>query len=387
MTGEDFFKALPVFTRFADYTQPENYYPAPADWIAVVADIEGSTQAIAEGRYKAVNMVGAAVITSILNAHSGIDLPYVFGGDGATLLVPSSIKGQVAKTLNATRAWAKGAFDLSLRVGMVPLSDLVARGAEVRVAKYQMTPGNALAMFAGHGVELADRLIKADNSPYCLVDEAPEGDPDLDGLSCRWEPLETTRGTMLTLLVHADDKADAGAEQAVYREVTDAIAEILEGESQGAPVTLGNLKYRWPPKGFWYEIKTAPRGKRLKKFFGVALITLIAWHLNRTNKPLGGFDPARYRDELRAQSDFRKFDDMLRMVVDCTHAQAQSIEAFLQTAHDEGRLCYGLHRSPRALMTCLVFSLENQRHIHFIDGDGGGYALAATQLKVQMAAL
>jgi len=38
-------------------------------------------------------------------------------------------------------------------------------------------------------------------------------------------------------------------------------------------------------------------------------------------------------------------------------------------------------------MTCLVFSLEQSRHVHFIDGADGGYALAAVQLKAQLQAL
>jgi hypothetical protein len=38
-------------------------------------------------------------------------------------------------------------------------------------------------------------------------------------------------------------------------------------------------------------------------------------------------------------------------------------------------------------MTCLVFSLEQSRHMHFIDGADGGYALAALQLKAQLQAL
>jgi hypothetical protein len=44
-----------------------------------------------------------------------------------------------------------------------------------------------------------------------------------------------------------------------------------------------------------------------------------------------------------------------------------------------------VHRSDAALMTCLVFSLERSDHLHFIDGTGGGFTLAARQLKAQAA--
>jgi len=40
--------------------------------------------------------------------------------------------------------------------------------------------------------------------------------------------------------------------------------------------------------------------------------------------------------------------------------------------------------SPAALLTCLVFGREGD-HVHFVDGSDGGYAMAAIQLKQQLA--
>ena len=37
-------------------------------------------------------------------------------------------------------------------------------------------------------------------------------------------------------------------------------------------------------------------------------------------------------------------------------------------------------------MTCYVEGLQDSAHMHFVDADGGGYAMAATQLKKQLKA-
>ena len=58
----DFYASLPVFDNFAEAVKAKNYRPLPDDWVIGFSDVVGSTQAIANGRYKAVNMVGAGVI-------------------------------------------------------------------------------------------------------------------------------------------------------------------------------------------------------------------------------------------------------------------------------------------------------------------------------------
>jgi hypothetical protein len=113
--------------------------------------------------------------------------------------------------------------------------------------------------------------------------------------------------------------------------------------------------------------------------------SLVVYVATRFRLRVGPFDAPRYLRELQLNADYRRFDDTLRLVVDCTPAQADAIERFLQDLHEKGAVAYGVHRSDAALMTCLVFSLESSDHLHFIDGSGGGFTLAAGQLKAQVA--
>jgi hypothetical protein len=85
-------------------------------------------------------------------------------------------------------------------------------------------------------------------------------------------------------------------------------------------------------------------------------------------------------------SDFRKFDGTLRMVIDGSEAQYRDLRDYLDGEHRHGRLVYGMHRSREALMTCIVFSY-NGYHLHFVDGSDGGYAIAARDLKAQLKSL
>ena len=66
-------------------------------------------------------------------------------------------------------------------------------------------------------------------------------------------------------------------------------------------------------------------------------------------------------------------------------AQIAALQARLAAEQAAGALAWGMHSSREALITCLVESHAG-RHLHFVDGSDGGYALAARQLKTQLAA-
>jgi Protein of unknown function (DUF3095) len=81
---------------------------------------------------------------------------------------------------------------------------------------------------------------------------------------------------------------------------------------------------------------------------------------------------ATYLQQVVENSDFRKFDDGLRMILDCAPDLADMLENRLLMAQSAGKVRYGLHRQDAALMTCFTPSVTEGNHVHFIDGAGGG---------------
>ncbi len=262
-TADRFYNKLAPFHDFAAFVEFDAYEPVPDDWVVMIADVQGSTRTIEEGRYKDVNMVGAALITAVLNICGDIAVPFVFGGDGGTLVVPGSHRNAACTALVGLRAVSQATFGLALRVGAIPVVDLRAMDADVRVRKYELMAGNYLAMFAGGGAELADSLLKsaAPGSPYLLEAEPQRGEPDLAGLSCRWELLVPKDGRMMTLMVQgtADDPA---GESKLLGDVVQAISQILGHRLQeSAPASDHAMTFGWPPRGLALEARaTAGRG-------------------------------------------------------------------------------------------------------------------------------
>lgn len=373
---EQFIDRLPSFDRFAGVTDPANYYPLPDDWWLAVADIVGSTKAIADGRYKAVNMAGASVISAVLNALGHRDVPFVFGGDGALVAVSEADVANTRAALAAVRTWTTEELGLSLRAALVPMRDVRAHGHDARVARFQAAPEVVYAMFAGGGASWAEREMKAGRY---MVEAAPAGTmPDLTGLSCRWDPIEAQNGEIVSIIVMP---GEASTPPQFAGLVDDVVRVIDEQDRGGRPLSAESLTYSFPPKGLDYEARTVPRGQRLLKKAHVLFMSSVGYFLFRYNKRAGRFDPKIYKEDTVGNSDFRKFDDGLKLTVDIDGARFKRIEALLADARGKDLCRFGMHRQTSALMTCLAPSPLTRDHLHFIDGAAGGYAVAAANMK------
>lgn len=378
-SGANFFAELPRLANSADTFDTTLYRAAPDDWELVVTDIVGSTQAVAEGRHKTVNFVAAMAIAALKNLCAPIPLPFLFGGDGSVMMVPPAFAASARLALARVRGFALREFSMQLRVGICPVGLLREFGSDVRVGRYEPTPGNHFGVFLGGGVgmlETAARgrgdagLIAQVAVPLSLDDGVAV---DLDGLSCRWNPLKSGRGRMLTLIIQGADNPGA------------VHAQVMAMARQGGgaePVRSDTLRVGWPPKGFLLEAQASRRGGSLWiAAIKVLANTLIARLIFLVGRPVGGFDPAQYVDEVASNTDFCKHDDTVSFVIDCPQDCIASIRVFLDQEMAAGHLRYGMNVSETALMTCLVTAASGGLHVHFVDGGDGGYTAAAKTMK------
>jgi hypothetical protein len=373
----DFYDGLPRVSAFDQLTETARFAPLPAGWFIGAADIVNSTGLVAEGRYKVVNMVGAAIISALKNALKNTNFPFVFGGDGAGFAIPPSQESVACKALAEVATWARAEFDIDMRVALVPIADARAAGVDVRVARFQASQGADYAMFDGGGLLWAETQMKAGTYQ---IDPAPAGSvPDLTGLSCRWSHMPSRNGTILSLVVAPSAGVPGDEIAKVYGQIID-LAQSLERGGHPAPVSGPGSS--WPPKGAALEAHATRGQGKLAAAKAKALVeSLVAWALIRTGIKLGGFDARRYARIVGDNADFRKLDDGLKMTLDCDAKTQAAIEGLLVKAQGENLLRYGIATQDEAMMTCIVPSIMTDDHVHFIDGAAGGYTQAATQMK------
>jgi hypothetical protein len=370
---EKFFESLPTFTEFSGVADERNYQPLPKDWSLAAADIVSSTKAIERGEYKAVNMAGVSVISAVLNALGHGRIPFVFGGDGALLAIPPGAAAQTSRALAQAQVWVKEDLGLDLRVAIVPMTDIRAQGHDVRVARFQASPQVTYAMFAGGGASWAESQMKA--GKYAVPPAPPRSRPDLTGLSCRWDPIAAKNGEIVSIIVIP---AGEGRDTDFAKLVDDIIGIIGVEEKGGLPVPS---RFGFPPKGVKYEALATRRGSLLARKLHILAESLAGWVVFRNNLKVGRFDAAVYKNDVVQNTDFRKFDDGLKLTVDIAAGRLARLEERLKQASRAGLCRYGLHRQGSALMTCFVPNPYARNHFHFIDGAAGGYAVAAANMK------
>jgi hypothetical protein len=247
----------------------------------------------------------------------------------------------------------------------------------MRVARFKASEEVSYAMFSGGGASWAEAEMKAGRYQ---VEAAPAGTrPDLTGLSCRWNPIVARHGTIVSIIAVPGERGN-GPE---FQKLIGDIVALAEGEERaGHPVPEDGPEPRLSIQGVTIESRAvAPKGRRFLAWPFIAVQSFLLFLCFRLGINFGPFDVKRYTHDLANNSDFRKFDDGLKMTIDVSLDRLRLIEERLKQGVAAGICRYGLHQQDSALMTCIVPSPMRRDHMHFVDGAAGGYAMAARNLK------
>lgn len=385
--SEEFYASLEPVADFEELADPASYRPLPDDWWIVAADIAGSTRAISEGRYKEVNSVGVSIITAVRNAVRPVEVPYVFGGDGATMCVPERFLGAVRSALAGTVAMADRAFGLTLRSAVVPVSYVRGRSLDVLVARHRVSEHFVQCAFFGGGADFVESSLKDGRLPGSLTVTAdPDAVVSFDGLECRWDEVPSPSEETVSLIVRAAGEVVSALD--TYRWVMERIREIYGDPDRCRPVVEGALSVTLSAAKLSREsrVKAWRRGRtgRLWANLRLWLFALIGRYLFWRGPKTADTDWGAYKADLVANTDFRKFDGSMRLVLTGSAEQRRELEGFLDDLRTAGTVRYGLHVSDAAVVTCLVERRQGS-HFHFVDGAGGGYAAAAKDLTLRAA--
>ncbi|RHX82254.1 DUF3095 domain-containing protein [Leptospira yasudae] len=393
LNTHNFYKYLPALSSFQEIIEPSNYFTVPDDWNLVITDVVNSTDAIRNGNYKDVNIAGGVTAMAVSNLMGDMDYPFLFGGDGMTLLLPDSVLPGVKDILFSIRELVKNNFGLKLRAGIVNVGELKRNGKELKLCKLKISDFYNQAILTGNALDAAECFVKNDDStnPYIIpLGHKTKIKPDFTGFTCRWQDIPSHRGETVSFIIKTNSPTVAG-DQELLKIILDKVNVLLGNDSEIHPLKEEDIKVDFSGKYFDKEATVhAGNRKGFLHFLRMLKIKIEGFAVNLAINTQWKFGPKVNGMELRElrksqviASDFRKYDGTLKMVVACDSNSRELFLKFLEDLHREGKLFYGYHVSDRALMTCALHE-GSVREVHFVDSADGGYALAAVQLKEQI---
>ena len=141
----------------------------------------------------------------------------------------------------------------------------------------------------------------------------------MKGLSCRWNAIPNKRGCVMSLLVLVRNPNLVE----VYDAVIEELKVVYDGKIDDAnPVNTEAMDYKSLGRILEDERRDHASVWSFRIVLRLAEI-LAAVAIFRLGLPPLIFNKESYRKSMRVHSDFRKFDDMLRMIIDCSQDQAE----------------------------------------------------------------
>jgi len=351
----------------------------PDSWHIVVTDVENSTAIFEKGDQQLVHLAATGSIVACLNIAraQGIEIPFFFGGDGATLLIPDSLKDTCLHALSLHRERCALNFNFHLRVGSRQVRQIKQQGATIQIAKYKRNELHTMPLVLGSGLKIAEQQIKDTikqlephtNQPFNL---------NLNGMECKWDKIKPPEETqeVLSLIIHAVNEYE---QPPVFSEVLALIDTIYGSDKSRNPISTARL-----------HMVNSVQQLRNEVQMNVGNVPVVALLQSLLRSVVGRFfvsytsDGKQYLRDMVNLTETLMIDGSINTVITGTAQQRMDLLDKLTALEDKGTVNYGYHISQRSVISCYVTATDDY-HIHFLDGEDGGYTRASKILKKKVA--
>ena len=354
-------------------TEEHLFFKIPGNWQVVITDVKNSTAAVRDGLHETVNLVATGSIVAVLNIayKAGITVPFFFGGDGASFIIPPTMLDSAMQALLRHRENTRTSFNIELRVGHVPVTEIYEKEQALNISKLRTSGLFAIPVLLGDGLIYAEKKIKGPD--YIFAKQPVNDELDLSGMQCRWDRIKPPENEfeVVSLLVIARE----GVKQSsVFKKVIDSMDEIYGSPNRRKPISAAKLKIKATLAKIRLEMRVRMGGYRPVYFMTNWIKTSLGYLYFRTKKG------KVYLNNLVDMSDTLIIDGRINTVISGTARQRELLEEALSKIEREGEILYGLFVSKESVMSCYVRNIKDG-HIHFVDGAEGGYTKAASVIK------
>lgn len=376
-----FYYELPEFngTLTQLLSKESHFKTVPDDWFVVVVDVEKSTQAVKHKLHHPVNYASTHSIIAVLNELQSInhliDIPYFFGGDGATFLIPEENTQRVLLILENVKSHIYESHFLALRVGAIQVSELKAiENVDIPLAKLRLTDNLVVPVSHGNGLDIAERLIK---DKLAKGKGKPRQDMyvNFEGCECRWDNLKPKKSDDKVLCFIAQPKKNESSLKTLHN-ISQAMDECFGDYLKRHPVNIEGLKQL----DSTYNIHTEWNSIYEESSFTEQLqLSLGSLSKNLYDATMVA---EKFREYLRKCSLALLIDGSYNDIVVGSEAQIQHFIDKFEKLESQGDLIFGYHITDSAVLSCYLAE-PNGQFVQLVDANEGGYSTASKMLKIK----
>ncbi len=366
-------------TLVENYANPLHFCPVPDHWNIIVTDVKGSTIAIEEGRQQEVNLAATGSIAACLNVsrEAGIEIPFFFGGDGATILMPDEVLQDCLMALKFHQERCFTSFGFHLRVGYRKVGQMTVKGATLSISKFQINTVHVIPLIQGNALQLAETEIKQGQNQDLGIAQLSSDYLDLAGMECKWDniapPIKTNE--ILTLIITA---VNVDKQHEIYGSILKKIDKLYGTDVKRNPLTAEHLDMTSNFSQLFNEVQMNVSSGRFRHLFSSVMRTLFGkYYLQHTQ------DGRDYLAELIQLTENLLIDGSINTVITGSKRQRLKLLRFLDGLEEETQIRFGYYVADSSVLSCYVTTL-NGYHIHFLDGNNGGYTQASKVLKKKL---